>query len=291
MFTRIAGAAIGLVCFIVVSTVIFGSWYTVDQGEVGVLLRNGAVVGTSSAGLHFKVPWIEEVVKIETRQRRWSNRGGSAMEAYSKDLQPAQLFVTVNYSIDPSRAEDLYGNFGQNYEERVLAPAIFSAVKIAFGHYDAATAIANRGQMVAEMKQAIQASIGTPDIRIDAFQLENVEFSKEFFAAVEAKMQLEIQVQQRAQVLQQEIINANIVRTKAQAEADARVMNAKADAQQIELRGNAEALAIKARGDALKQNPGLVALTAAERWDGKLPATMVPNGALPFLNLQQAGAQ
>ena len=37
---------------------------------------------------------------------------------------------------------------------------------------------------------------------------------------------------------------------------------------------------------ALGTNPNLVTLTQAERWDGKLPVTMVPGGALPMLTVK-----
>lgn len=37
---------------------------------------------------------------------------------------------------------------------------------------------------------------------------------------------------------------------------------------------------------ALRDNPALIGLVQAEKWDGKLPVTMVPEGALPFLNVQ-----
>lgn len=287
MFTKIAAAVIGFVVFVIAITVIFGSFYTIDQGEVGVVLRNGAIVGTSEPGLHFKTPWIESVVPVETRQVKWTNRaeGSVGMEAYSSDLQPANLIVTVTYSVNPAAAADIYARYGSNFADKIVTPAIYSAVKIVFGKYDAKTAIANRGAMVAAMKESIQSSVATPDIHVDTFQLENVEFSREFTNAVEQRMQQEIQVQQRAQVLQQEIINANIVRTQAQGQADAQVMQAKAAAQQITLQGDAQATAIKARGDALKDNPGLVALTLAEKWNGQLPATMVPGGALPFIDL------
>lgn len=59
---------------------------------------------------------------------------------------------------------------------------------------------------------------------------------------------------------------------------------AEAAAKAIKLRGEAEAAAIDARGKALRDNPALVALTQAERWDGKLPTTMVPNGSVPMLS-------
>jgi hypothetical protein len=36
--------------------------------------------------------------------------------------------------------------------------------------------------------------------------------------------------------------------------------------------------AIKARADALASNANLIALTQAEKWNGQLPTTIVPNG-------------
>jgi hypothetical protein len=44
--------------------------------------------------------------------------------------------------------------------------------------------------------------------------------------------------------------------------------------------------AIRARADALRANADLVQLQAVEKWDGKLPTTMVPSTALPSSNLQ-----
>ncbi|MCY1380806.1 hypothetical protein D9M69_686580 [compost metagenome] len=61
---------------------------------------------------------------------------------------------------------------------------------------------------------------------------------------------------------------------------------ANADAEAIRIMGDAEATSIKARGDALRENPGLVALTQAEKWNGQLPTTMLPDGSVPMLQLQ-----
>lgn len=288
MIVAVIGGLIGLF-------VMFGSWYTVDQGEVGVVLRNGAVVATADAGLHFKTPWFESVEFIETRQQKVTY---DKMEAYSKDLQPANLTITVNYDVAGASAADLYGKYGLHYADNILQPAIYSAVKIVFGHYEASTAIANRAQMVLEMRDAVQKAITYPDIHIDALQLENVAFSDQFIQSVEARMQKEIEVSKQTQQLALEVINANIVRTtangaadatraQAQANADSVEYNAKAEADRIRLVGVAQADAIKARAEALKTNPSLVNLTAVEKWNGTLPHTMVPGSTLPFLGLSQ----
>jgi hypothetical protein len=52
------------------------------------------------------------------------------------------------------------------------------------------------------------------------------------------------------------------------------------------LQGDAEAHAINARGKALRDNPSLVELVQAEKWNGVLPTTMVPGSAVPFINVK-----
>ncbi len=49
----------------------------------------------------------------------------------------------------------------------------------------------------------------------------------------------------------------------------------------MRLAAQAEAEAIKA----LRNNPGLVALTQAERWGGQLLRTTLPGGSIPMLDL------
>ena len=71
------------------------------------------------------------------------------------------------------------------------------------------------------------------------------------------------------------------------AQADAVKLQAEAEAEAIRLRGDAEAKSIKARGDALRDNPNLIFLTQAEKWNGQLPTTMLPNASVPMLNLDQ----
>jgi regulator of protease activity HflC (stomatin/prohibitin superfamily) len=83
-----------------------------------------------------------------------------------------------------------------------------------------------------------------------------------------------------------EKVQAEIAVTRARAEAEAAVARAEADARAIRLKGEAEAAAINARAQALASNPLMVDLIAAERWNGTLPQTMVPGGALPFLSMK-----
>ncbi len=58
---KIAGAVGSVVIFSFLFTVLFGSWYTIDEGHRGVMLRNGAVIGISNPGLGFKFPIVDSV--------------------------------------------------------------------------------------------------------------------------------------------------------------------------------------------------------------------------------------
>ena len=62
------------------------------------------------------------------------------------------------------------------------------------------------------------------------------------------------------------------------------IKDANAQAYAIEAIGKATASAITQVGVALKQNPEYVPLTTAQKWDGRLPNTMVSGQNPPFIN-------
>jgi regulator of protease activity HflC (stomatin/prohibitin superfamily) len=73
------------------------------------------------------------------------------------------------------------------------------------------------------------------------------------------------------------------------AEAQKVIEDANGKSQATLINAKAEAEAIRLKSDALKQNPELVQLTLAERWDGKLPA--VTGGSTPLLDLRNMGGK
>jgi len=249
---------------------LFGSWYTVDQGERAVVLRLGATVGEDGPGLHFKLPWINTVHKITVQNQ---NRRYTKLDAYSRDQQSADLTVSVTFmASDPSAVYSQYGDL-EGAVARLIDPRVMSGVKTIFGQYDAVRAIQERAALNNDIAAAITSAITGP-IQIVSVQVENIDFSDAYEQSVEQRMLAQVEIQKREENLRTTQVEAEIARTKAEGEANA-----------IRLRGEAEGAAIKARGDALRANADLVQLQAVEKWDGKLPTTMVPGSALPFLNL------
>jgi regulator of protease activity HflC (stomatin/prohibitin superfamily) len=267
MFRLGSSLLVGLVAVYIA----FTSWYTVDQGERAVVLRLGATVGEAGPGLHFKVPWIDSVRKItvQNQNRRYQN-----LEAYSRDQQPANLTVSVTFVVsDPSAIYEQYGDL-EGAVMRLVDPRLTAGVKTIFGQYDAVRAIQERAALNADFATAVTSAITGP-VNIISVQIENIDFSEAYEQSVEQRMLAQVEIQRREQNLRTTEVEAQIARTRAQGEAEA-----------IRLRGEAEAAAISARAEALRMNADLVQLQAVEKWDGKLPTTMVPSSALPFINLQ-----
>lgn len=266
-------------------TIVGGSFYTIDSGDRGVILRNGAVVGTAEPGLGFKLPIIDTIKEISVRANARKYEG---VAAYSKDQQTAELVVSVNYRLPADQVEKIYSEYGgeEGVLTRLLDRQVYNEVKNVFGKYNAVTAINDRGRLVADVQTAIQNIVKGPII-IESVQIENIDFSNVYEDSIEARMLAEVEVQKVKQNAEREKVQAEIVVTQAQAQADAQLAQAKAAAEAIRLRGDAEAAAIRAKADALRDNAGLIALTQAEKWDGKLPTTMIPGSTVPFMDMSQ----
>lgn len=266
--------------------VLWGSWYTVDEGERGVLLRNGGVIGTAEPGLGFKLPFFDSVrrISVQTGARQYVD-----VLTYSRDQQTAALALSVNYRLPADQVELIYATYGseEGIASRLLDRQVLEEVKNIFGQFNAVTAIQDRARLNAEVQNAIQAAVRGPII-IESVQIENIDFSEIYENSIEQRMLAEVEVQKVTQNAARERVQAEIAVIQAQAAADARLAQATAEAEAIRLTGEAEADAIRARGAALADNPALVSLVQAERWDGKLPTTMVPDSTVPFMDMRAA---
>lgn len=279
----IVGGSAAAVFGLVALTVLGGSWYTVGEGYRGVSLRNGAVIGTAEPGLGFKMPIIDSVVDISVQSQAQMYEN---VLAYSRDQQTAGMSLSVNYRLPPDQVETIYREYGgeAGVVSRLLDRQVLEEVKNVFGKFNAATAIQERERLAAEVQMAIQKAVVGPII-VESVQIENIDFSDAYENSIEARMLAEVEVQKVRQNAEREKVTAEITVIQAQAEADAQLARATAEAEATRIRGEAEASAIKAKSEALRDNAGLIALTQAEKWDGKLPTTMIPGSTVPFMDV------
>ena len=281
MFTKILGGVAALFLFLV----LLGCFTIVNSGHVGVVKTLGAVQPDPlPEGLNFKKPFIDAVEEISVRLQKTD----SAATAASKDLQVVSTRVAVQYSLIGEIAPRTYQTIGRSaiVETNVIAPAIQESVKAVTAQYTAEELVTRRSEVKGKIQLAIEAFIeetlaqkgANGALNLDNVAITDFEFSQEFNKAIEEKVQAE----QEALKAENEKLRRV---TQAEAAAEERKLAADAEAYQITQESVAKAEAIEREAAALRNNPELIELRLAEKWDGKLPVVN-GEGAIPLLNIE-----
>ena len=259
--------------------------FTTQETERTVVLRNGKFVEVAQPGFHLVMPFVTSTkdISVTGESRRWEK-----LQAYSRDQQPADMAVSVSFSVTPGQDEDLYKKYNtvEAMIARVIDRQVPQALENVFGQYTAISAVQDRTRLVADVNKAVKEAMKNEPVTISSIQIEGLSFSPAYDKAVEDRMTAQVAVEQSQQDLEKAKITSQIQLTNAKAAADSNYAQLVAEANGIKAKGDAEASAIRAKGEALKQaGDTLVAYTYATRWSGNSPTTVVPNSSLTGVTL------
>src|ERR687896_105241 len=280
-----------IVGIIVISVIAVSSVRVVDAGNRGILVQFGNVDTDVSLdeGLHFVVPFRDNVVQMEVRTQKIVESATSA----SKDLQDVSTQVALNYHVNPERAQVLYQQLGPDYANRVIVPAIQESVKQVTARFNAEELITKRETVKNQIEEQIKARLAPYNIVVDAISITEFQFSTQFTAAVEAK----VEAQQRALQAQNDLrrIHIEAQQNEAQAigEQKANIARAEGIKQSNVLQAEGEAQAITIIDEQLRNNPTYLEWLKATKWDGVLPLVTGGGsggqGNTPFIDIPTAG--
>ncbi|MDP9288088.1 MAG: prohibitin family protein [Thermoproteota archaeon] len=260
----------GVITFVVIIVIMFESVVVVEAGHRGVVLYVGAVENrVLGEGVHFIIPFAEQVVQLEVRTLKFQADATAA----SNDLQEVQTTIALNYHISPSQANIIYQQLGADYADRIIAPTIQESVKASVAKFNAEELITKRATAKAVIAQSIANTLGARDIVVETVFITDFKFSQAFANQVESKVvafQKFLTEQNNLKAIQ---VVAN--QTVVQAQASARANVAKA---------NGESQAIKIITVQLKQSPTYLQWLSINRWNGQLPYAL-GSGAVPFFQL------
>ena len=273
------------------------TYFTVDQNELTVVTRFGQLSYVADPGLHFKMPFVNSTYDYRTDIQDLQPK--DSVNTYTIDNQEVDIRYTLFYRIPPKQVEYIFTN-NRDYRER-MASMTTDRLKAAMGQVNVQSVAEKRGEIRDSIKATLTRDARPLGIEVTDFQLTDLQYTKDFRAAVSAaavqKANIETVEYQRQQAEKFALTakikaegEANAKRAEAAGLADARLLQATAEAKAIEIQGEATAKAIKAQSDALAANARLVEYKKAERWDGALPRSMLSN-VVPFMSVNQAFAQ
>ena len=95
--------------FIVIILVISEPVVIVQAGHRGVVLYLGTVENrVLGEGVHFVIPFAEQVIPLEVRTLKYQAEATAA----SNDLQQVQTVIALNYHLNPAYVNKVYQQLG-----------------------------------------------------------------------------------------------------------------------------------------------------------------------------------
>src|ERR1051325_11189670 len=175
----------GLVTFIVLIIVLTQSVVIVQAGHRGVVLYLGAVENrVLGEGVHFVIPFAEQIVQLEVRTLKYQAEATAA----SNDLQQVHTVIALNYHLNPADVNKVYQQLGPDYADRVIAPTIQESVKASVAKYNAEELITKRAIVKDVTASAIRNSLSAKDIVVETIFITDFKFSDAFSNQVEDKV-------------------------------------------------------------------------------------------------------
>ncbi len=273
-----SGRTLGTIAIIVlVLIVIVGvltSGFVVQAGNVGVVTTFGRVEpGVLESGFHLRVPFVNIIHQIDVRVQPHTFQ---EIEAASLEQQTVTLTGTMNYHLDPRRANELFQNVGLDFATKVIDPAFSDYIKEVVPKYRASEMLQKRDEIRKNTRDKLSENLNRYGIIVDDIYISNIAFSAEYQQAIEQKQTAQQNVGREEQLLAQKEIQARqrVVEAKGLAEAAVEAARGEAEANRV----RAESL-----------SPELVQYLQTQRWDGKLP--QVTGGAVPLISLGTTAGQ
>lgn len=229
---------------------------SVDTGNVGLWNRYGKVDDAYvTEGMYFYNPLTTTLEEMSVKTTPWK----ADTKVYTKDIQTAAVAFSISTSLDPKASPKMRRTIGIEWRESILPQTVEASIKDVFGRYNASDAVAQREQIRGQIEKDLRDTLAKRGIRVDDFQLTNIDYSDAFEKAVE-----------RAQVATQK---AN--------EAKNRTVEVEEQAKQTKIAAEAQAESIRVQAAAISANPAIIELKRAERWDGHMPSTVYCSASTP----------
>lgn len=259
-----------IIAIVIIAVVSMSSFATIPEGYIGLRYQFGKIVDVNNeAGLHFKVPFVENVVLVDIREQVFE----LTTTAYTSDTQTVEaLSLKVNYVVSKSSAAELQRTVGiANVSDKLILPRVNTILKNEIGQYRAEELIQNRNQLQEHVETLLSEQLDDYGVQVISLSIVNIDFDDSFEEAVRAKV-----------VAEQDALKAQNKTKEKEEQAKQTVIEAQATADSNRLIADSEAYAIEIIQEALSKNPQYIELEKIKKWDGQLPQAM-GNEVNPFI--------
>ena len=186
----------GVIFVAIIVILALNSFYTINEQEAAVVTTFGVASATTDSGLHFKIPFVQKVQKVDTTIKGFAMgydpQTNSTVEDESLMITSDYNFVNVDFYIeyqvtDPVKA--LYAS--QNYEA-VLKNIAQSVIRAEIGSYPVDSVITTgKGEIQQNIREKITRHLEAHDIGITLINLTIQDAEPPTSEVLEAFMNVE----------------------------------------------------------------------------------------------------
>jgi regulator of protease activity HflC (stomatin/prohibitin superfamily) len=254
-------AAVGIASAVFLLATVFFSFAQVDTGHVGVVRTFGRISGQINPGISLIAPWQSyDSVNVQVQKQTFEH-----LTAFSAETQNVDITTTINYSVASNDARDLIARVGTDWFDRLVPNNLNQAFKDEVVKFTAVDIAPNRETIRSAVLKALRSRLQPYSIRVNDLNIDNIAFSKQFEAAIEAKQEAtQAALRAKAQVQQAEFeAQSRVARAKGEADANVAVAQGQAEAN---------------RKLAASLSPNVLQYLAIQKLNPKLQIAVLPAG-------------
>lgn len=247
------GAIVKIAIVVIVFLVIaFNSFYTIGEQEQAVLTTFGVASPVTEPGLHFKIPFIQKVEKVNTTIQGFSigydSATGAGKEEESLMITSDYNFVNVDFYIEYRISDPVKAVYSADDPIAILKTITQSCIRTVVGNYDVDSVLTSgKNEIQSTIRQMIVDKLAIYDVGV---QLVNITI-QDAEPPTEAVMEAFKAVESAKQGKETAINNANKYRNEKLPAAEAEVDRILQEAEAMKAERVNEAVGQVARFNAM----------------------------------------
>ena len=184
------------VIIIIAAILIFNSFYTINEQEAAVVTTFGIASASTESGLHFKIPFVQQVTKVDTTIKGfpigYDAHTNNTIEDESLMITSDFNFVNVDFYVEYRVTDPVKALYASENYEAVLKTIAQSSIRAEIGSYPVDSVITTgKSEIQANIKDKISRHLEQHDIGITLINITIQDAEPPTSEVLEAFMNVE----------------------------------------------------------------------------------------------------
>ena len=184
------GKVVAIVAAFIVLQAAAGAFYTIKPGEVGIVLRFGQFHRTTTPGLHFKIPYVEEMTKVDVESVRkeefgFRTRTATAGAAYDRkgfDMEALMLtgdkdVIEVAWIVQYKVSDPVLFLYKVRDVAQIVRDASETVTRRIVGNMDFDYVLSNREILAANARTELQGQLDRLESGVNVLTLQLLDIN------------------------------------------------------------------------------------------------------------------